>query len=82
MQIDQEGLDHIYVCGDVADTEEKNPSGRSAAFQATIVAENVIQATEGRPPRHEYKSLGKGGIIQLTLGLVSNGYSQCNISAN
>ncbi|KAI1424261.1 hypothetical protein F5Y12DRAFT_459955 [Xylaria sp. FL1777] len=69
MQIDDESLSNVYVCGDVARTSTPNPNSRSARAQATVVADNVIQAIDGHKPTNKYKPQWLEGLIKLTLGL-------------
>lgn len=71
MQIDDDLLPNIYVCGDVAETQAPNPNSRTARGQATVVADNVILAIDGGEPTNKYKPQWMEGLIKLTLGLVS-----------
>ncbi|KAI1347884.1 hypothetical protein F5Y01DRAFT_307198 [Xylaria sp. FL0043] len=69
MQIDDESLPNVYVCGDVAETNTPNPNSRTARAQATVVADNVILAIDGHKPTNKYKLQWLEGLIKLTLGL-------------
>ncbi|KAI1147038.1 FAD/NAD(P)-binding domain-containing protein [Nemania diffusa] len=69
MQIDDDLLPNIYVCGDVAETQAPNPNSRTARGQATVVADNVILAIDGGEPTNKYKPQWMEGLIKLTLGL-------------
>ncbi|KAI0803455.1 FAD/NAD(P)-binding domain-containing protein [Xylaria sp. FL0064] len=68
MQIDDESLPNVYVCGDVAETNTPNPNSRTGA-QASVVADNVILAIDGHKPTNKYKLQWLEGLIKLTLGL-------------
>ena len=72
LQIADDTLSNIFVCGDVADTSAhmSNPNARSAMRQAEIVADNVILVTRGKEPRYTYTPQWGDGLIKLTLGLV------------
>ncbi|KAI1365111.1 hypothetical protein F5Y08DRAFT_304897 [Xylaria arbuscula] len=69
MQIADESLSNIYVCGDVADNSTPNPNSRSARAQAMVVADNVILAMDGHKPTNVYKPQWLEALIKLTLGL-------------
>ncbi|KAI0423973.1 FAD/NAD(P)-binding domain-containing protein [Xylaria sp. FL1042] len=69
MQIDNESLLNVYVCGDVAETNTPNPNSRTARVQATVVADNVTLAIDGHKPTNKYKINWLEGLIKLTLGL-------------
>ncbi|KAH7322725.1 hypothetical protein B0I35DRAFT_426319 [Stachybotrys elegans] len=69
LQIADDNLPNIYVCGDVADTKTPNPNARSASRQASVVADNILLETQGKLPRYTYKSDWADGQILLTLGL-------------
>jgi hypothetical protein len=71
LQIDDESLPNVFVCGDVADTNAANPNSRIAGRQAEIAADNVVLAARGKKPSYTYKPAWGDGIIKLTLGLVS-----------
>ncbi|RWA08573.1 hypothetical protein EKO27_g6540 [Xylaria grammica] len=69
MQIDDESLPNVYVCGDVAETSTPNPNSRSARAQAQVAADNVVLAIDGRKPTREYRPNWLEALIKLTLGL-------------
>ncbi|KAH8160680.1 hypothetical protein CIB48_g7567 [Xylaria polymorpha] len=69
MQIDDDSLPNVYVCGDVAETNTPNPNSRTARGQAMIAADNVILAIDGYEPTNKYKPQWLEGLIKLTLGL-------------
>ncbi|KAI0179571.1 FAD/NAD(P)-binding domain-containing protein [Hypoxylon sp. FL1284] len=69
LQIQDESLPNIYVCGDVAETNTPHPNSRSAAHQATTCAFNVLSCAEGNKPKETYESHWMEGGIKLTLGL-------------
>lgn len=70
MQIKDEAFPNVYACGDIADVDIPNPTGRSAYCQAMIVADNILLAARGKRPTAVYKpNLIESGI-KLTLGLV------------
>ncbi|KAJ8123982.1 hypothetical protein ONZ43_g194 [Nemania bipapillata] len=69
MQIADDLLPNIYVCGDVAETQTPNPNSRTARGQATVVADNVVLAMDGREPTNKYEPQWIEGLIKLTLGL-------------
>ncbi|KAI1294111.1 hypothetical protein F5Y03DRAFT_320354 [Xylaria venustula] len=69
MQIDDESLPNVYVCGDVAETSTPNPNSRSARAQASVAADNVILAIDGHKPTNKYRPQWLEGLIKLTLGL-------------
>ncbi|KAI0474233.1 FAD/NAD(P)-binding domain-containing protein [Xylaria cf. heliscus] len=69
MQIKDDLLPNVYVCGDVAETNTPNPNSRTARGQATIAADNVILAIDGHEPTNKYKPQWLEGLIKLTLGL-------------
>ncbi|KAJ3579675.1 hypothetical protein NPX13_g900 [Xylaria arbuscula] len=69
MQIADESLSNIYVCGDVAENSTPNPNSRSARAQAIVVADNVILAMDGHKPTNVYKPQWLEALIKLTLGL-------------
>lgn len=71
LQIADDSLPNIFACGDVIETDLPNPSGRSAAVQASVVSDNILQSVQGLEPSHVY-SHGYQSMIKLTLGLVSN----------
>ncbi|KAL2131961.1 hypothetical protein VTI74DRAFT_4416 [Chaetomium olivicolor] len=69
LQIDDDSLPNVFVCGDVADTKAPNPNSRIAARQAEIAADNVVLAAKGKKPTYTYKPSWGDGVIKLTLGL-------------
>ncbi|KAI1140180.1 FAD/NAD(P)-binding domain-containing protein [Hypoxylon sp. FL0543] len=69
LQIQDDALPNVYACGDVSETNTTHPNSRSAMRQATIVAYNVISATEGKEPKETYVPHWMDGVIKLTLGL-------------
>jgi NADH dehydrogenase FAD-containing subunit len=70
LQIADDSLPNIYICGDVADTNTPNPNARSAMRQGTIVADNILRAVAGKTPSYVYENKWADGVIKLTLGLV------------
>lgn len=80
LQIDDDSLPSVFVCGDVADTKAPNPNSRIAARQAEIAADNVVLAARGKKPRHTYTPQWGDGVIKLTLGLVSAARSRAHCS--
>ncbi|EHK44202.1 hypothetical protein TRIATDRAFT_87269 [Trichoderma atroviride IMI 206040] len=69
LQIADDSLPNIYICGDVADTDTPNPNARSAMRQGTIVADNILRAAAGKTPSYVYENQWADGVIKLTLGL-------------
>ncbi|KAI0205992.1 FAD/NAD(P)-binding domain-containing protein [Astrocystis sublimbata] len=69
MQICDDSLPNVYLCGDVAETNTPNPNSRSARGQAEIAADNVILAMDGHRPTKQYEPKWLEGFIKLTLGL-------------
>ncbi|KAK5655207.1 hypothetical protein OQA88_6106 [Cercophora sp. LCS_1] len=69
LQIADDTLPNVYVCGDVAETFESNPNSRTASRQARVVADNVVLAARGKNPKNTYASRWGDGVIKLTLGL-------------
>ncbi|KAF2972042.1 hypothetical protein GQX73_g1608 [Xylaria multiplex] len=69
MQIDDDSLHNVYICGDVAETSTPNPNSRSAMAQAAVAADNVILAIDGLNPTNKYKPKWLEALIKLTLGL-------------
>ncbi|KAK1991812.1 FAD/NAD(P)-binding domain-containing protein [Colletotrichum falcatum] len=69
MQIDAGSLPNIYVCGDVAEAGVSNPNARSAMKQATVAADNLVLALQGKQPTKLYRHYWADGFIKLTLGL-------------
>ncbi|KAI0386983.1 FAD/NAD(P)-binding domain-containing protein [Hypomontagnella monticulosa] len=69
LQIQDDSLPNVYVCGDVSETNTTHPNSRSAMRQAMTVAWNVISATEGKKPKSRYEPHWLDGVIKLTLGL-------------
>lgn len=72
LQVDAEGLSHIYACGDVANTGVRNPNARSAMKQAMSVADNIALAVKGQKPSLTYAPHWADCLIKLTLGLVGS----------
>jgi NADH dehydrogenase FAD-containing subunit len=71
MQIKDDSLPNVYVCGDVAERHTLNPNSRTARGQAIIAADNVVLAIDGHDPTNKYEPQWLEGLIKLTLGLVS-----------
>ncbi|KAH8601837.1 hypothetical protein B0O99DRAFT_501073 [Bisporella sp. PMI_857] len=69
MQIIDETLPNVYVCGDVAETGVSNPNSRAAADNARTAADNIVCAVEGQLPKYHYKHHWAASGIKLTLGL-------------
>ncbi|KAL7924768.1 hypothetical protein ACQKWADRAFT_285884 [Trichoderma austrokoningii] len=69
LQVADDSLPNIYICGDVADTNTPNPNARSAMRQGTIVADNILRAVAGKSPSYVYENQWADGVIKLTLGL-------------
>ncbi|KAI0847456.1 FAD/NAD(P)-binding domain-containing protein [Daldinia vernicosa] len=69
LQIQDDSLPNVYVCGDVSETNTTHPNSRSAMRQATVVSFNVLSGTEGKKPRDKYVPHWLDGGIKLTLGL-------------
>ncbi|KAK3683317.1 hypothetical protein B0T22DRAFT_411239 [Podospora appendiculata] len=69
MQIADDSLPNVYVCGEVAETDATNPNSRIAARQAEVAADNVVRAARGQTPCYKYKNRFGDGAIKLTLGL-------------
>ncbi|KAK1750342.1 apoptosis-inducing factor 2 [Echria macrotheca] len=69
LQIADDTLPNVYVCGDVAETHESNPNSRIASRQAQVAADNVVLAVRGKTPKHTYTPKFGDGVIKLTLGL-------------
>ncbi|KAI8953266.1 hypothetical protein F4801DRAFT_576720 [Xylaria longipes] len=69
MQIDDDSLPNVYVCGDVTETNTPNPNSRTARGQAAIAADNVVLAIDGYKPTNKYTPQWLEGSIKLTLGL-------------
>ncbi|KAK4183884.1 hypothetical protein QBC35DRAFT_507079 [Podospora australis] len=69
LQIDDDSLPNIYICGDVADAHVRNPNSRIAGRQAEICADNVVLAVRGKKPKYQYAEMWGDGFIKLTLGL-------------
>jgi NADH dehydrogenase FAD-containing subunit len=70
LQIDDDSLPNVYVCGDVAGHGERNPNARSAMRKAMIAADNVVRATRGEAPKYTYEPFWGDAYIKLTLGMV------------
>ena len=71
LQIDDDSLPNVFVCGDLAGHGEKNPNARSAMRKAMIAADNVVLATQGKELKHTYAPFWADAVIKLTLGMVS-----------
>ncbi|KAI1194295.1 hypothetical protein F5X97DRAFT_336115 [Nemania serpens] len=69
MQINDDSLPNVYLCGDVAETNTPNPNSRTARVQATVAADNIILGMDGHEPAYKYKPQWLEGLIKLTLGL-------------
>ncbi|KAI1117855.1 hypothetical protein F5Y14DRAFT_447797 [Nemania sp. NC0429] len=69
MQIDDDSLPNVYLCGDIAETNTPNPNSRTARAQATIAADNIILGMDGHGPTYKYKPQWLEGLIKLTLAL-------------
>ncbi|KAI0150629.1 FAD/NAD(P)-binding domain-containing protein [Xylariaceae sp. FL1272] len=69
MQIQDDSLSNVYVCGDLAETRLTNQNSRTAASQALVVADNVILGTEGKEPGYHHEPQWLEESIKLTLGL-------------
>jgi apoptosis-inducing factor 2 len=79
LQILDDLLPNVYICGDVAEAGTRNPNARAAMRQATIVADNVVSAATGRSPNFIYQPRWAEGVIKLTLGLVRDPEVEKNI---
>lgn len=75
LQIRDEKLPNVYVCGDVAAVGIDNPNARSAMRQGMVVGLNVVRAATGSSPTKTYEPFWGEGVIKLTLGLVRRGKS-------
>lgn len=71
LQIDDESLPNVFVCGDVAETKAANTNSRIAGQQAEIAADNVVLAAMGKKPSYTYEPGWADQVIKLTLGMVS-----------
>ncbi|KAK7942703.1 apoptosis-inducing factor [Apiospora aurea] len=69
LQVQDEKLPNVYVCGDVAAVGIDNPNARSAMRQGMVVCYNVVRAATGCSPTKTYKPFWGEGVIKLTLGL-------------
>ncbi|KXJ86890.1 hypothetical protein Micbo1qcDRAFT_33028 [Microdochium bolleyi] len=69
LQISDDSLPNIYVCGDVSETGVRNPNARFAYSQALAAASNVILAAQGKTPTNKYTKFWGDGVIKLTLGI-------------
>ncbi|KAF7547467.1 hypothetical protein G7046_g8992 [Stylonectria norvegica] len=69
LQIDDDSLPNVYVCGDVADTKTPNPNGRSATRQADVASDNILLVARGKKPTKIYENIWADGIIKLTIGM-------------
>jgi apoptosis-inducing factor 2 len=70
LQIADDSLPNVYVCGDVADLDIPNPNARSATRQAEVVARNILGAVRGKEPQKAFSPQWGDGVIKLTLSLV------------
>lgn len=70
LQIADDSLPHIYACGDVADTKAPITNAFIATRQASVVANNILLAVEGKATRCKYVHKLIDNSIKLTLGLV------------
>ncbi len=71
LEIDDDALPNVFVCGDVADTKVANPNSKSATRQAEVAAYNVAMAARGKEPVHTYQEAWVDRFINLTVGFVS-----------
>ncbi|KAK8044609.1 hypothetical protein PG993_004633 [Apiospora rasikravindrae] len=69
LQIQDEKLPNVYVCGDVAAVGIDNPNARSAIRQGMVVGYNVVREATGGSPTRTYNPFWGEGVIKLTLGL-------------
>ncbi|SPO05558.1 uncharacterized protein DNG_08245 [Cephalotrichum gorgonifer] len=69
LQIADDSLPNVYVCGDVAGCGEQNPNARSAMRKAMVAADNVVLATRGEPAKYTYEPFWGEAFIKLTLGM-------------
>jgi NADH dehydrogenase FAD-containing subunit len=69
LQIDDDSLPNIFVCGDVADTKVANMNSRIAGQQAEIAADNIVLAARGKKPSYTYEPGWAEQVIKLTLGM-------------
>ncbi|KAK4139625.1 apoptosis-inducing factor 2 [Dichotomopilus funicola] len=69
LQIDDDSLPNVFVCGDVADVQAVNPNSRIAGRQAEIAADNIVLAARGKPFAYTYKPEWGDEVIKLTVGL-------------
>lgn len=74
LQIDDESLPNVFVCGDVAETKAANTNSRIAGQQAEIAADNVVLAALGKKPSYTYEPGWADQVIKLTLGMVSTAW--------
>jgi len=72
LQIADESLPNVYVCGDVSETGVRNPNARFAYSQAMVAGSNVVLAAQGKAPSKVYRRFWGDGVIKLTLGIVSH----------
>lgn len=70
LQIADDALPNVFVCGDVADARTENTNALLAVRQAGIAADNILLAVNGQAPRHTFAPSWLDGTIKLTLGLV------------
>jgi NADH dehydrogenase FAD-containing subunit len=71
LQIDDDSLPNVFVCGDVADTGVANMNSKIAQRQAEIAAHNVVLAAWDKKPSYIYEPGWGDGVIKLSVGLVS-----------
>jgi len=69
LQIDDESLPNVFVCGDVAETKAANTNSRIAGQQAEIAADNVVLSAMGKKPSYTYEPGWADQVIKLTLGM-------------
>ncbi|CAI4211721.1 unnamed protein product [Parascedosporium putredinis] len=69
LQIADDSLPNVFVCGDLAGHGEANPNARSAMRKAMICADNIVLATQGKALKHTYEPYWADAVIKLTLGM-------------
>ncbi|KAK0710705.1 hypothetical protein B0H67DRAFT_493154 [Lasiosphaeris hirsuta] len=79
LQIADDSLPNVFVCGDVSETHDSNPNSRIAARQAEIAADNIVSAVRCKTTRRTYSPEFGDGVIKLTLGLVSPTFQDSSI---
>lgn len=82
LQLADNRYPNIYSCGDVTDMDVPTPNARSAMQQATVAAENILVAIDGKKPTNVYKHQWPESFIKLTLGLVCTPAMLVPVSAN